>query len=191
MRSRCLMAATGLALGGFLAASASLADDTGPVPGVWQKHQYAFAAMGFTSTYSCDGLAEKLKRLLIASGARKDAKTTSGACPRGFGRPDKFARADLAFYTLAPDTAGTARDAPPINGAWTPITIAARAPRELGVGDCELVEQFVANVLPLFSARNIEDKTTCVPHQNSGSVINLKFEAFTVVAPPPAGPRAH
>ena len=30
--------------------------------------------MGFTSTYSCDGLASKLKLLLIASGARPDAK---------------------------------------------------------------------------------------------------------------------
>jgi hypothetical protein len=191
MRLRRPLAAAGLALGGFLAASASFADDAAGMPGVWQKHQYTFAYMGFTSTYSCDGLAGKLKRLLIASGARKDAKASSGACAGGFGRPDKFARANLTFYTLAPDTAGTAGDSPPVNGAWTPITIAARSPRELGVGDCELVEQFVANVLPLFSARNIEDKTTCVPHQISGSVINLKFEAFTAVAPPPPTPRAH
>jgi len=183
MHSHRLKAAAGLALGGFLCASVSVAEDAGSVPGVWQKHQYSFAYMGFTSTYSCDGLAAKLKRLLIAAGARKDAKAQSGACASGFGRPDKFARSNLTFYTLAPDTAGTAGDAPPINGAWTPITIADRSPRELAVGDCELVEQFVTNVLPLFSARNIEDKTTCVPHQISGSVINLKFEVFAAVAP--------
>src|SRR5882762_4251804 len=62
--------------------------------GVWQKHEYSFQFLGFTSTYSCDGLASKLKTLLIASGARPDAKARAGACASGFGRPDKFARAD-------------------------------------------------------------------------------------------------
>jgi hypothetical protein len=167
----------------------SIAEEVGSLPGVWQKHEYSFAYMGFTSTYSCDGLAGKLRHLLIAAGARKDAKAQSGACAAGFGRPDKFARAELTFYTLAPDTGGIAGDAPPVNGAWTPITLAARSPRELAVGDCELVEQFVSNVLPLFAARNIDDRTTCVPHQNSGSVINVKFESFTPVASKSAAPR--
>ena len=50
----------------------------------------------------------------------------------------------------------------------------------------ELVEQFRSNVLPMFTTRNIDNRTTCVPHQNSGSVINLKFESF---AAPPGRPR--
>src|SRR3979490_174249 len=70
--------------------------------GVWQKHEYSFVFMGFTSTYSCDGLADKIKVLLIDAGARHDAKSFPGACANGFGRPDKFARASLTFYTLAP-----------------------------------------------------------------------------------------
>src|ERR1700689_2245195 len=45
--------------------------------GVWQKHEYSFQFLGFTTTYSCDGLASKLKDLLIAAGARADAKSTS------------------------------------------------------------------------------------------------------------------
>src|ERR1700691_1909291 len=78
-----------------------------PQHGIWQKHQYSFVFMGFTSTYSCDGLADKVKVLLIAAGARRDAKSRPGACASGFGRPDKFARADLTFYTLAPAAADT------------------------------------------------------------------------------------
>jgi hypothetical protein len=86
-----------------LASSAAFADDASThSAGVWQKHEYSFQFMGFTTTYSCDGLADKLKTLLIASGARSDAKARAGACASGFGRPDKFARADLTFYTLAP-----------------------------------------------------------------------------------------
>lgn len=149
--------------------------------GVWQKHEYSFQFMGFTSTYSCDGLADKLKILLLAAGARRDAKSQPGACANGFGRPDKFARANLVFYTLAPTAADAAADAKPVDAAWRSVSLAARSPRELGVGDCELVEQFRNNVLPLFTTRNIQSHITCVPHQISGSNIDLKFESLAAV----------
>ena len=147
-------------------------------PAVWQKHEYSFAFMGFTSTYSCDGLADKLKALLIAAGARGDAKSQAGACASGFGRPDKFARASLVFYTLSPAATGAASDAKPIDAIWLPVALSSRSPRQLAVGDCELVEQFRDNVLPMFTTRNVQNKMTCIPHQNSGSNIDLKFESL-------------
>lgn len=145
--------------------------------GVWQKHDYNFQFLGFTTTYSCDGLASKLKVLLIAAGARADAKSASVGCSRGYGIADKFARSRLTFYTLAP--VGNGENAsPPINGAWRSVSIAERSPREVALGDCELVEQFRDKVLPMFATRNVDNRMTCVPNQVSGSVINLKFEVF-------------
>jgi hypothetical protein len=152
-----------------------------PQPGVWQKHDYNFQYLGFTTTYSCDGLASKLKVLLLASGARADAKSTSNGCAHGFGVPDKFARARLVFYTLAPVANGENSTAP-INGAWRSVAFADLSPREVRLGDCELVEQFRDKVLPLFTTRNVDNRMTCVPNQVSGSVVNLKFEAFAAVA---------
>lgn len=162
-------------------ASSILADTASPAPepGVWVKHQYSFVFMGFTSTYSCDGLASKLKLLLIASGARSDAKAQAGACP-SFGRPDKFARADLTFFTLAPPDPSKPADGPVVNGVWRPVALAARKPRDLMTGDCELVEQFKSNVLPMFTTRNVEGQTSCIPHQLSGSQIDLRFDTFGV-----------
>jgi len=169
-----------------LASSAAFADDASPrSAGVWQKHEYSFQFMGFTTTYSCDGLADKLKMLLIASGARTDSTARAGACASGFGRPDKFARADLTFYAMAPADPATS-DSKPVDGTWIPVTIAPHRPRELDRGDCELVEQFRSNVLGMFATRNVENRTTCVPHQLSGSSIDLKFESF---AAPPKAPR--
>jgi hypothetical protein len=153
--------------------------------GVWQKHELSFAYMGFTSTYSCDGLADKIKLLLIAAGARPDAKSRPGACASGFGRPDKFARADLTFYTLAPGGANSAPAGDQVAGIWRTVSLAARSPRDLHTGDCELVEQFRNTVLPMFATRNVDDHTTCVPHQESGSIIGLRFESFAAV---PSGP---
>jgi hypothetical protein len=163
---------------GFIVpAFAGEASAANPEQGVWQKHEYSFQFLGFTSTYSCDGLASKLKVLLIAAGARTDAKSTSDACARGYGVPDKFARATLTFYTLAPVQDGENASAP-INAVWRSVAIADRSPREVGLGDCELVEQFRAKVLPMFTTRNVDNRMTCVPNQLSGSVINLKFEVF-------------
>ncbi|HEY0745150.1 MAG TPA: hypothetical protein VGD63_00510 [Steroidobacteraceae bacterium] len=164
-----------------LTSGTSLADGPSSATGEWQKHEYSFVSMGFTSTYSCDGLADILKQLLISAGARGDAKAQPGACARGFGRPETLARANLIFYSLSP--VSQAADGQKIDGIWRPVTFAVRSPRQLMLGDCELVEQFRAQVLPLFTTRNIVEKTTCVPHQESGSVIDLKFESLSAAPP--------
>jgi len=183
-----LAAVIGCALfGSLLISRTSSADEpTARERGVWQKHEYSFVFLGFTSTYSCDGLADKLKLLLTVAGARPDSKSQAGACANGFGRPDKFARADLTFYTLAPSGTDTSSGTKQVDGVWRPVSIADRSPRELGTGDCELVEQFRDNVLPMFTTRNVDDHTTCVPNQNSGSVIALRFESLA--AAPHAAP---
>jgi hypothetical protein len=177
----------GVLLPAFLISRAGAADEPSAIePGTWQKHEYTFAYMGFTSTYSCDGLADKLKLLLISAGARSDVKSRPGVCSRGYGRPDNFARADLTFYTLAPGGPDMASGIKPVSGVWRPVTFAAHTPRDLATGDCELIEQFVHTVLPMFTTRNVDDHTTCVPYQESGSVIGLRFDSFAAV---PSSPR--
>jgi hypothetical protein len=175
----------------LLLARTSLAEEpptAAPDHGVWQKHEYSFAFLGFTSTYSCDGLADKLRVLLIAAGARHDAKSWPGACASGFGRVDKFARADLTFYTLAPAGSDTPAGGQRVDSVWRPVALADRSPRELGLGDCELVEQFRNSVLPMFTTRNVENKTTCIPHQESGSLISLRFESLAAAPHAPKVP---
>jgi hypothetical protein len=174
----------------LISRTSSADEPSAPERGVWQKHEYSFVFMGFTSTYSCDGLADKIKLLLLAAGARPDAKSAPGACANGYGVPDKFARANLTFYTLAPSGSDTPSGSKPVNGIWRPVSISDYSPRDLRTGDCELVEQFRHDVLPMFTARNIEDHTTCIPHQESGSNISLRFESFAAApATPHAPPR--
>lgn len=177
---------SGITLLALFAAGAGNAD---ALTGTWQKHQYPFWAMSFTSTYSCDGLADKLKVLLLAAGARADVKA-NGACSSGFGRPDKLAQADLTFYTLIPDADAKPGEGVRADGQWRPVTLAVHSPRELGLGDCELVDQFRTQVLPMFATRNVSSQTSCVPHQNSGSNINLKFESFAALPAKPPATRA-
>jgi hypothetical protein len=178
---------------GVFSCGASLADDSSTAPpqlsATWQQHKYTFQFFGFTTTYSCDGLADKLKVLLIAAGARSDEKSTPGGCARGFGRPDKFAQAFLTFYTLAPVTEQSTQSSR-VAAAWRAVRLVVHSPLDLAVGDCELVEQFHAHILPMFTTRNIDSQTTCIPHQDSGSTINLKFESLVPVKPVPKEKRS-
>jgi hypothetical protein len=177
-----------ITLAALLAFHSAFADQTAAEQslGVWQKHEYRFAYMGFTSTYSCDGLASKIKLLVLAAGARSDVKSQPGACAN-IGQPDKFANATVTFYTLAPAAPDASADVKPVRAAWRQVSFSTFSPHDLGRGDCELIEQFRHSVLPMFTTRNVEDHVTCVPHQLSGSNIDLRFESLAL---PPAQPPA-
>ena len=63
-------------------------------PGSWQPHTYRFYVMGFTSTYSCEGLEDKLKlllpcqttdRLTLLATNGKAFTLRAGELPRGRG----------------------------------------------------------------------------------------------------------
>jgi hypothetical protein len=149
-----------------------------PESGVWQKHDVRFDYMGFTTIYTCDGLADKLKLLLMQAGARADAKARTGACAEVSGRPDRMANARLVYYTLAPAGAGSA-SSDVVPAQWRKVTLSVDHPRDLQAGDCELIEQFRdAVVKKTFTTRNLAGRITCVPHQIAGTRFTLEFEAL-------------
>jgi hypothetical protein len=178
-----------------------------PVPAVWQRHEVDFTYMGFTSLYSCDGLEDKLERLLKAAGARADAKVSARGCEYGRAYVARMPRAKLVFYALAPAGSVTppapasaappakrlGRDAPKLRkeppapevavGAWREVEFRTNTPRWLEAGDCELVDQFRRDVLPKFTTRDIVGGARCIPYQQSVLDIRLKF---TVLAPLPS-----
>jgi hypothetical protein len=165
-------------------------ESVAPQPGRWQPHSYDFHFMGFTSTYSCDGLADKLQLLLRLAGASPDARVMP-LCVRGSGVPDKLVQASVKFSTLQPadaSAAGAAAAAPTsVDGVWRHVELAPRRPFELGPGDCELVEQFRDTLLPMFTTRNVNNQVTCVPHQESGSNFSLGFDVYAPPPPPAKG----
>jgi hypothetical protein len=196
MRKTCVLARFALALV-VLAPLTALAQATDtPQAAVWWPYDYTFQSMTFTSTYSCDGLADKLRVLLTAAGA-KDVKAYPSGCAAPYGQPDRLARASVKFFSLAPlgakppsppsrkSAVATNRAAPaePVAAIWRQVTLQPRTPYPLELGDCELIEQFRDHLLPMFTTRNVEQRITCVPHQLSGSSYFLKFEVLQAVPP--------
>jgi len=178
--SRTLAALT--AMGALMVALPSAAADEGTV-GIWQKHEYTLHYMGFTTTYSCDGLEEKMRELLLWAGARSDAKSSASGCDRGFGMPSKFASASVTFYTLATAPAGSGDG---VAATWRKVQWEPHRPQQLADGDCELVEQFRDQVLPMFTTREMNNRTHCVPNQLNPGDLDLGFEVLVPAAAPAA-----
>ena len=169
--------AIGLSAVAAIFAGAALADlpaQADVQAGRWQAHKYTFNFFGFTTIYSCNGLEDKLKRLLRLTGAGQDAKVV-GSCSAGIGVPDKLALAYLTFSSLQPAT-GPATEGG-AGGQWRHVSISPGRPHEFERGDCELMEQFRDKVLPMFTVRNIESSLQCVPHQQAASY-SLSFDVF-------------
>jgi hypothetical protein len=174
-----------LAFAAALPLAAAAAPDEVPAAGIWQPHEYTFSYAGFTSHYSCDGIADKLKQLLRAAGAREDL-TVRGSCSDPLGGPSRIAVARVSFHTLAPAVAGTpppagAAAAP---GAWKVVEFRDREPSWVESGDCELIEQFDRELLPLFATRDRHSRMTCVPHTVQLGAISLRFEVFAPLPKP-------
>jgi hypothetical protein len=79
----------------------------------------------------------------------------------------------LVFSSPAlPDPAAKPRhpgDLAPLDARFDAFSITTDAFRNMELGDCELVDEFVRQVLPKLATRNIEKDVACMPHQLSGS----------------------
>lgn len=176
-----------LALGAALSATVAAAADVpagAAVAGVWRVHDMTFAYMGFTSRYSCDGLAARLATLLTLAGARPGFRAVPG-CARPPGGVDTMATARLHFEALVPADGAPARpDEARIAGSWRTVQWGATGQPGLDPGDCELIVQFVREVLPAFAPRRVEDRSRCLPHQATVAPVAVHFEVLTPVAAP-------
>jgi len=189
------VAAAAAALLMLFPAGAALADATGasePVqPAIWTPKQLRFVYSGFTTKYSCDGLREKMRSVLLKLGARKeDLEVNSAGCP-GLGEPTTFPTVDIRMNVLQPAPAPPpGANAPPAVAAhWQLVDLARYHDPLRAAGDCELIEQIHQRIVPLFTTRNVEFHSNCVPNQLQLGTV-LKAEVLMANKPPPATPPA-
>lgn len=158
--------------------------EEGEVLASWKRHEIDFAYMGFTTRYSCEGLRDKMRMLLAACGARPDLEVTARACAGSSWQVTEFPRVRMVFYAPEIPEPGQSGLGEPAAARWMPVTLARRQPRDLELGDCELVEQFRDRILKAFTTRIVEEDINCIPHQLSGSSFRLRFEVLRGLPPP-------
>ena len=172
-----------------------------PTWAVWTPKELRFVYMGFTSHYSCDGLAGKMRSILLQLGARPDMKLREVPCSGSFGTPSPFPGATVNMSVLTPwDAASANASVTPVPAHWKLVQLTTDRDPLREAGDCELIEQVKAHVLPLFNARNIDYHSTCIPNQLQIGGTQLKGELLLAddqqspgakaraAAPPPPPP---
>jgi len=167
--------------------STQLAPADDAVRAAWTAKELRFTYQGFTARYSCDGLRDRMRQALLTLGARKDLTVTSTGCVGGFGSATPFPGVAAKFSVLEPVKDATApADAQTVTAHWQRVDLTDRNRRDPveAAGDCELIEQIKTRVLPLFSTRNVEYSSTCIPHQLQVGGTTLK--ADVLVAEPAA-----
>lgn len=167
------------------------ADTAPPAWAVWTPKELRFVYMGFTSHYSCDGLRDKMRSILLQLGARPDLTVREVPCSGMAGRPSEFPGVTVSMNVPAPfDAAKTSANVTPIPAHWKSVEISTDHDPLREAGDCELIEQVKAHVLPLFNAREIDYHSTCVPNQLQIGGTHLKAQVLIADPQPPTAPGA-
>jgi hypothetical protein len=161
-----------------------------PLAAVWREQRLEFSYFGRTARYSCQGLRDKMRALLLDLGARRDLQVSLLGCDESapLGRSYIGPRLSLVFSSPAlPDTAAVPLhpgDLMAVNARYEPFTLTSDAFRNYGVGDCELVDEFAREILPHLSARNVTRDITCIPYQASGSRFLVRGEILRALKIP-------
>jgi hypothetical protein len=193
IRLLCAGVAAGLGL------SAAHATDIAAVPALsvappdahWVTRKLDYTYMGFTVHFSCDGLRDTVRDILLALGARRqDLKVQSQGCSRLEG-PEPFPGVAATFSVLVPatpDEIGKVGNTTPQATQWQTVDLVKRTRSGNNQAPCELLEQLKDKALPLFTSRNLTFSSTCVPHQIT--LGEIQFSVDVLRPAPGAGPTA-
>ncbi|HEY6925651.1 MAG TPA: hypothetical protein VI653_19380 [Steroidobacteraceae bacterium] len=147
---------------------------------VWTTKEVQFTYIGFTTTYSCDGLRDDVREMLLQLGARKDdLKVYEMPCSGPPDRPNPFPGVKIKMSVLTPAPSTDSDVSHMVQAQWKTVKLPFRETGINAAGKCELLEQFKKTVLPLFTTRNVDLVATCVPHQLSP--LGTKLQADVLV----------
>jgi hypothetical protein len=160
-----------------------------PLAAVWKEQRVSFFYKGRTARYSCEGLRDKVRAMLLELGARRDLKIAVVGC-EDYDRVRVNSMApslNIIFSTPAlPDTSAKPLhegDLAATDARFETFTITSDAFRNLEFGDCELVEEFARQILPKLATRDLKRDITCVPYQQSGSRFLVKGKVLRPLPP--------
>jgi hypothetical protein len=156
------------------------------ITGAWQHHHASFNYIGFTSLYTCDGLEGQVRQILLHLGARHDTKVTARGCPGPYNTPSHIASVVADFYTLAPAT--DVAEAGTVQARWAPVEVTPQRPFFMSDGDCELIQEMKDLITQNFSLRDVEYRTSCVPHRQTLVGFTVKGESLRALPPTASAP---
>ncbi len=137
-------------------------------PAKWVQKKIRFTYMGLTTHYSCEGLRDAVRLILLELGARQqDLSVHPYGCTALLGGPDPFPAVAGTFYVLqsVPQPQPESSGGPTVAAHWRTVQVRLDQSPVDEAGECELLEQVEQSILPLFDTRNVRFQSNCTPHQ--------------------------
>lgn len=159
------------------------------IAAVWKEQRLSFFYRGRTSRYSCEGLRDKVRAMLLDLGVRRDLQLTALGCEDSAQRA-RLASLGPSLHIVFSAPALPAAGRKPlhtehlgVDARFESFTITSDPFRNMGMADCELVEAFARQILPKLATRNVKQDVTCVPFQQSGGRFLIQGEILRVMPP--------
>jgi hypothetical protein len=156
------------------------AGDPGKEAAAWVQKEVNFRYVGFTTKYSCDGLRDRMRGILLQLGARDDLKMTGYGCV-GVNSPETTPGVRIVMHVLQP---ASATAGPSLAARWKSVDLLSDRDLLDAARDCELIAQLNRDVLPLFAVRHLDYSAACsVGHPLAGGT-RLKADVLVADAAP-------
>jgi hypothetical protein len=149
---------------------------------VWVQKEVNFRYVGFTTQYSCDGLQDRMRSLLLQLGARNDLKMTGYGC-MGVNSPETTPGVRIVMHVLQPPGATSGQT---VAAHWKTVDVLADRDLLDAARDCELIAQLDRDVLPLFAVRHVDYSAACSAHTPLVGGTRLKADVLIPDAAPAA-----
>jgi hypothetical protein len=141
-------------------------------PALWQQHQAAIHYFARGTSYSCSGIEDKVRQILLYAGARRDLQVRASGCDQGPFLPSHMASITVNFYALAPAADSAAADA--IAGEWVNLSLTPARSRFLQSSDCDLVRAMKGVLTASFSWQGLEFGASCFPYAGAANSFAVK-----------------
>jgi hypothetical protein len=161
----------------------------GTVDAVWVEQELAFTYMAFTTFYSCNGIRDKVRRILREIGVRPGFKVRASACIKQYG-PERMPRVTIKAalpQALTPELQQTldgdqsrrelvarvqgqetaeSEAGEVFKARWQRVVLEQSYDSAVKDGDCELMRELVKHVFgPLGVQVADGSRLDCVPKQ--------------------------
>ena len=176
-----ILALTLLTSAGIAAAADTPASDAQPAK--WVSRNVDFTYQGFTSQYTCGGLQDGVVTILRALGARKqDMKVDITPCAAIGTSEISFSpgvRGTISVLVPATSEEVSRGDPDIVHAHWKSVNLVRlrNLDNDRG-GACELLEQSKRYLLPMFSTRNLDFTSNCIPHQTYSGGMTFKVDVL-------------
>jgi hypothetical protein len=174
---------------GLIASAGAAPPDDAAQPAKWLRREVNFTYQGFTTQYSCGGLRDNVVAIFKALGARPgdlDIGPTPCAA-RGTSEISLSPGVRGSMWVLVPATPEEIQRGDPqiVRAHWHNVDLLQTRRLDTRRGaNCELLEQTKRYLLPLFTTRNLEFTSSCVPHQTSLGSMSFRVEVLMADARP-------